>query len=50
MAFKDYPKSKIRGVLFNASSYGLYEAFLEAAPQSILQMSIVLRTGHFASE
>jgi hypothetical protein len=38
--------AKIKG---EAVTLGLYEAFLEAAPQFILQLSIVLRTG-FISE
>jgi hypothetical protein len=35
---------KIKG---EAVDLGLYEAFLEAAPQFILQASIILRTGNF---
>jgi hypothetical protein len=38
--------ARIKG---EAVTLGLYEAFLEAAPQFILQLSIVLRTG-FISE
>jgi hypothetical protein len=29
----------------DAVAYGFFEAFLEAVPQMILQLSIVLRTG-----
>jgi hypothetical protein len=31
-----------------AVNFGLYEAFLEAAPQFILQASIILRTGNIS--
>jgi hypothetical protein len=31
-----------------ASSAALYEAFLESAPQFILQMTIILRTGNLS--
>jgi hypothetical protein len=33
---------------FEALSLGLYEAFLEAAPQFIFQLSIVLRVGYIS--
>jgi hypothetical protein len=33
-----------------AVSYGLYEAFLESAPQLILQLSIVLRSGFISKK
>ncbi len=36
-------------ILFRVSKLCLFEAFLEAAPQAILQISIVIRIGQFAS-
>ena len=37
--------SKIKG---QALQLGIFEAFLEAGPQAILQMSIILRTGTYS--
>ncbi len=35
-------------LLFRVTELGLYEAFLESAPQAVLQLSIVLRQGYVA--
>jgi len=35
----------VKSIKAEASSFGFFEAFLESAPQFILQLSIVLRTG-----
>jgi hypothetical protein len=38
----------VSSIEFEALSLGLYEAFLEAAPQFIFQMSVVLRVGYIS--
>ncbi len=48
MCFKSIPYNKVLELLFEVSQLGLYEAFLEAGPQAILQFSIIIRTGYIA--
>jgi hypothetical protein len=40
----------VNSIKKTATSAGLYEAFLEAAPQFILQMTLILRTGNLSKQ
>lgn len=51
LSSKTSPKKvEVLQVLREVTGHGLYEAFLEAAPQSVLQLSIIYRIGYFAGD
>ena len=41
-------EGRIQNLLIESTNLGLFEAFLEAGPQAILQLSIILRTGNIS--